>query len=274
MNNNLFDREMNMTETVDKEQGKMTVSSVIPKVGDTEADEVIGEKVVGNSTETKPTIFVTEFELFRKLQKTCRTERYFFVGGFFRTVPKMNKTPVGTAPADRKNAKHNPFLGKVVKFSRSVGRNNFDWGVVKGNAEEKAGLERSEIKERMWGTKIGDTPTVAHTLKGTDKTRGYIPYNPQKVFESYYVWTETGKRLTEDEVKELKTYVREYEDGPAIYRDYRTNTVLWMNTGGKHLVVKNQPNDKDFLSNAIAESEEVERQKKESAKAKKGPSLR
>jgi hypothetical protein len=258
------------TET--KQNETIEVSNVIqeiPRISDTEADQLISEKIIGKQ-DNKVIIYVTELELFLKLQTTCEEEMYFFVGGLFRTVPSMNAYPVGTKPADRKNLQPNPFKDKIVKYSRSVGRTDFEWAKVKGNAEKKLGLEPTEIKERVFGTKIGETATVIHTLKDTDKTRGYIAYNFQRSYESFYVWAETGTRLTDAEVAELKTYLPVKSFEAAIYRNYRTNTILWLNTNGKKLIVKDIPSDKDFLANDIKEEEEIKAQRKAN---KKPPSL-
>lgn len=265
---------MNVIETT--EQKELTVTAVIPeipRISEEESQELMSSHVIGNSAKDKEIIEVTELEMVLKLLDTCKEEMYYFIGGFFRTMPDMNTFKVGTPRSEYKTAPRNRFEGKVVKYSYQSGRMDFEWATTLGNAQKKAGQEVTEIGERAFGHKVGDSTIINHTLKGTNKTRGYISWNPQRHYETYYVWVETGARLTADEVAELKTYVPTPKDGPAIYRNYRTNSIAWLNTNGKTLKIQDFPSDKDYVSKMVKEAEEIEAQKKAAKAALKAPKL-
>jgi hypothetical protein len=254
-----------------KENETLTVNNVeqieepIPQISDDEIKHI--------EQNNKEIVTVDKSSFILRTQENSESNRYLFISGVFRTVPKMNKFPIGTTAAERKTAKVNPYDGLILKYSRSLGVIDFDYAKKKAIAAQKLGLseEEGEAKERAWGKKIGDSSIVAHSFEGTDITRGYISYNPQRFYDSYYVWANTSERLTDTEVDEMKTYMAEREAQIVNYCNYRIDSIVWLNTRGKHLIIKENAmlSDAEYLTKYLEEKEII----KASKANKKAPKL-
>jgi hypothetical protein len=248
-----------MNETMTETQQQVEV--IIPEVSEPEAIRL-------QRFDDKVEIITDRLGFIVAMEKSCKSENYYFVGGFFRTVPKLNVNPTGTLPADRKNAVKCRFIGKVVKYQRSSGRVNFDYDELLKKAQERAGVEVTGAGNRRWGSHL--TPNaIGHNLEGTDIYRAYIPYNPQRFFDTYYVWASTGEVLTDDEVVELKKYQPERKEQLVPYNDFAVDGVVWLNSNGKHYVLTPHLTDMEFLQADIDRKEA----QKAAKKVKTPPSL-
>lgn len=177
------------------------------------------------------TISKKELVMIMLAQKLCT-----FVGFKAETEPTMNK-------------KNNPFYGKVGKVSFVSSVVGYVYENVINNRRKKETKELELACEQFksaglkWGSFVDNSKCViAHN------DRHYIQNIVLKTRKPVYVWKETGKKLSVNEVAELKIFFPKKKEGgrqglsaekTAIIRTYCLDNIKRLNMNGTKFVVKN-----------------------------------
>lgn len=116
------------------------------------------------------------------------------------TVPAMNKTKNG----DRKSP--NPYLGRVLKYSRGEYQIGCDYEKVVNRRLKKQGLEPNfKVSHRSWGEWLVVNKIATH--KGNFYVRVYLVHNHQ--VPPTVEWFLDGRLATPEEVADIKTYLKD-----------------------------------------------------------------
>lgn len=147
-----------------------------------------------------------------------------------RTIPDMRKT-------------NNPYFGRVRKHSTvNVLMGNWHYGNSLRNQANREGLNiEIEVLPRKWGNRLNKAGLVEHNGKF------YLEVKIEGVSSTVYKFM-NGKKLTDEQEKELKTFERRNPEGSSsqsdlnkkiILRDYKISNIVSARFNGRTYVVRN-----------------------------------
>ncbi len=150
------------------------------------------------------------------------------------TRPKMNK--FARTPDVNGNRVSNPFLDKVVKRTRMNVFLNFNYENSVNNQRDREQKEKTfESQQRSWGEHVSPS-LIVH------RGEHYLQYKLQKRYEAEYIDTDTGERITLDQLTDYmpprSASRTQGVDKQIIVLTTKVNNLIELNTAGEKIQVE------------------------------------
>jgi hypothetical protein len=139
----------------------------------------------------------------------------------FKTVPTMNKG----GRKDKVTGEYpNKYLGRVEKISTINGMVGANYANAVRKATEDESFEPGPLP---WGERVGESPLITH--------KGNLYLQIVKPNWGKSEWLVDGRKATDDEIEEIKTYLPNKAEQEVVVRAFNLNGVQRAAIGGKVL---------------------------------------